>query len=571
LTESRLSDRAIALIVLAGAMVLSAAALLWIGRDQTIRGDNLEYATRIATQGVGHALLHTPANKYLIAVPLLVYRALFGIFGLNNYFPSRLLAIALVLISGGLFYALVRKHVGYVLAVVATVLLLFFGSGWEEVLTAIRLPSLIAVASGLGALLALGRRELLWDVVATALLCVAVASHPTGVAFTAAATVMVILSPAPERWKRVWVVLIPAAIFVAWYLIWRTTTPTLFPNTASDVFLFVRESWVMLCATVTGLSGVLPIPVYSQPIAEVVGALLFALLAAVTALRFRKLPPLYWAALLGLVVLLVSTRLSAGGFLRRPDEVRYLYPETVLFLLTFAGLAASVRLPRWVQAAVSVVLVLGIASNFAMLVNGGDLSRQKSQVTTGQLTAYRIAGDQVNPAYQPTPLDTTAGFDLAAMARFGSPALTPAELLDASALTRQSADKALVGSLGIHPQPTTKKPETTGPAPRVVNVAAGHARRQGGCSILSQAPASGTQSGGQLLAELSLPPAGVEVSARDLSSAHLYLGRFAPPSVPLRAVHGRFAILETPLANSSVPWKLRVGSDQSVAVCGLSG
>ena len=106
-----------------------------------------------------------------------------------------------------------------------------------------------------------------------------------------------------------------------------------------------------------------------------------------------------------------------------------------------------------------------------------------------------------------------------------------------------------------------------------MNVAAGHARRQGGCSILSpaQAPASGTQSGGQLLAELSLPPAGVEVSAGDLSSAHLYLGRFAPPSVPLRAVHGRFAILETPLADSSVPWKLRVGSDQSVAVCGLSG
>ena len=125
--------------------------------------------------------------------------------------------------------------------------------------------------------------------------------------------------------------------------------------------------------------------------------------------------------------------------------MRYLYPETVLFLLTFAGLAASVRLPRWVQAAVSVVLVLGIASNFAMLVNGGDISRQKSQVTIGQLTAYRIAGDQVDPAYQPTPLDPTAGFDLAAMARFGSPALTPAELLDASTLTRQSADRALRG------------------------------------------------------------------------------------------------------------------------------
>jgi hypothetical protein len=571
LTEYRLSDRAIALIVLAGAMVLSAAALLWIGRDQTIRGDNLEYATRIATQGVGHALLHTPANKYLIAVPLLVYRALFGIFGLDNYFPSRLLAIALVLISGGLFYALVRKHVGYVLAVVATVLLLFFGSGWEEVLTAIRLPSLIAVASGLGALLALGRRQLLWDVVATALLCVAVASHPTGVAFTAAATVMVILAPAPERWKRVWVVLIPAAIFVAWYLIWRTTTPTLIPNTASDVFLFVRESWVMLCATVTGLSGVLPIPVYRQPVAEVVGALLFALLVVVTVRRFRQLPALFWAALVGLAVLLVSTRLSVGGFLRRPDEVRYLYPETILFLLVLAGLAASVKLPRWVQAAVSVVLVLAIASNFAMLVNGGEISRQKSQVTTGQLSAYRIAGDHAIPSYRPTPLDTTAAQDLAAMRRFGSAGLAPSDLLSAPTTTRLAADQALVGSLGIKPEPTKKKPDRSGPTPHAVDVTAGRATHSGGCVVLFPPKGATGQSGQQPLADLSLPPAGVEVSASDLGHAHLYLGRFAPPSVLLRPVEGRFATLATPLGQSKVPWKLRVASDQSTAVCGLIG
>ena len=80
------------------------------------------------------------------------------------------------------------------------------------------------------------------------------------------------LSPAPERWRRVWVFIVPIALFAVWYFVWRTTTPTLIPNTASDVFLFVRQSWVMLCATVTGLSGVLPIPVYRQPVAEVVGA-----------------------------------------------------------------------------------------------------------------------------------------------------------------------------------------------------------------------------------------------------------------------------------------------------------
>jgi hypothetical protein len=548
-------------------MVLSTIALLWIGHDQTIHGDDLEYATRIATQGLSHALLHTPANKYLIAVPLVVYRVLFSVFGLNDYFPPRLLAVALVLTSGGLFYALVRRHVGYVLALLATVMLLFFGSGWEEVLTAMRLPSLIAVASGLGALLALTKRELLWDVIATGLLCVAVASHPTGVALTAAAAVMVLLSPAPRRWTRAWVFLVPAAIFLAWYLIWRTTIPTPFPNTASDVFLFVRESWVMLCATVTGLSGVLPIPVYGQPVAEIVGGLLFALLVVVTVLRFRELPPLFWAALVGLAVLLVSTRLSVGGLFRRPDEVRYLYPETILFLLVLAGLAASVKLPRWVQGAVSVVLVLGIASNFAMLVNGGDISRQRSQATTGQLSAYRIAGDDVIPSYQASP---TAGQDLAAMQRFGSAALAPSDLLAAPNTTRLSADQALVGSLGIEPEPTTTKPDRSGPTPHVVNVTAGRATHRGGCLVLSPPRGTTGQSGQQLLAELSLPPAGVEVSAPDLRHAHLYLGRFAPPSVPLRPVQGRFATLATPLGRSNVPWKLRVASDQATAVCGLT-
>ncbi len=547
-------------------MVLALAALLWFGRDQTIRGDNLEYATRLATQGLGHPLLHTPPNKYLIAAPLLVYRVMFSVFGLGNYFPYRFLVIVLVLISGGLFFALVRKQVGYLLALPPTILLLFFGSGWEEVLTAIRLPSLIAIASGLGALLALERRELAWDVVAAVLLCIAVASHPTGVAFTAAAAVVVVLSPMPRRWRSAWVFLIPVALFALWYFIWRTTTPQVFPNTASDVFLFVRESWVMLTATVTGLSGVLPIPVYRQPIAEIAGALLFALLVAVTAVRFRRLPPLYWAALLGLAFLLVSTRLSVGGFLRRPDEVRYLYPETILFLLIFAGLVAGARLPRWVQGAVAVVLLLGLVANFEMLRNGGAISRAKSQVTTGQLSAYRIAGHDVNPGYRPTPLDTPAGLDLAGMARFGSPALTPPELLRASALTRTSADRALAGSLGIRPQSTSERPSRGGPAPDVVDAAAGRATPNHGCVDLSPAG-----SGGSLVVQLSVPPKGVQLSSSDMSQVHLLLGRFAPPTVALPSVKGRSAILKTPLGGSSVPWKLRVASDRPASVCGLAG
>lgn len=546
-------------------MILSLVALLWIGRGQAIRGDNLEYAARLATQGLGHSLLHTPPNKYLIAVPLFIYRVMFGIFGMSDYFPYRLLAVVLVVICGGLFFELIRRQIGYLLALPPTILILFFGSGWEEVLTGIRIPSLIAVACGLGALLAISRRELLWDALAAALLCAAVASHPTGVAFTAAVAVVVILSP-PDQWKRAWVFLLPIAVFGAWYLIWRTTTPAPFPNTFSDVFLFVRQSWVMITATVTGLSGVLPIPVYRQPIAEIAGGLLFALVAVVTVLRFRRLPAIYWGLVLGLLVLVASTRLTAGGFLRRPDEVRYLLPETIVFLLMLAALVWGVKLPRWVQGAVAVVLLLGVAANVHMLVNGGDTTRKTSQVTVGEMSAYRIAGPDLRPGYQPGDFDPAAGLVLAAMNRFGSPALTPAELLQASLLTRTSADRALVGGLTIRPEPTSQPPPQNGTPPRVVNTVGGRTTRRGGCVYIKPSPAS---SGKQALAELILPLQGVQISAPEISRVQLSLGRFAPPVVQLPSAKGRSAILKPPAAQAATPWKLGLASAQPASVCGL--
>lgn len=554
-------------------MILSFVALLWFGRDQAIRGDNLEYAARLATQGLGHPLLHTPPNKYLIAVPLLVYWAMFETFGIGDYVPYQVLAAVLVLLSAGLFYELVRRRVGHLLALAATVLVLFFGSGWEEVLTAVRLPSLIAVTCGLGALVAVGRRDLLGDVVAAALLCVAVASHPTGVAFAAAVAVLVLLSPSPSRWRRVWVFLAPVAVFAAWYLIWRApTTPGLRPTHVSDVFLFMRQSWVMVWASVTGLAGVLDAPVYRQTPAMILGALTFAALVAIVALRFRRLSPTFWAALLGLAVLIASTRLSPGGFLRRPDETRYQLPEALLLLLMLAGLAERFRIPRWAQLAAIIVLVFGISANVAKLRDGGDEARAQSQEAVGQLTAYRLAGSNVHRDYTPNPLLPTAGLSLDAMDRFGSAALTPSELANASLLTRQSTDAALVGSLGIELVPG-RAPVASGAAPQVVQRFAGRTSTHHGCVAMSppETPPAGTAPLlGPQLAELVLPPAGVSLTGNDLSRVHIRLGMYAPPSVARAPVSGRTAVLRTPADDSPVSWKLTVFSDAAVSVCGLA-
>ena len=94
-------QRTLARALVATAMVGSAAALMFESRGQTIRGDELGYAARLASEPFGHAVFHSPSNKYFIAVPLLVYDAMFNLFGLAADVPYRIVVTALVLLCGG--------------------------------------------------------------------------------------------------------------------------------------------------------------------------------------------------------------------------------------------------------------------------------------------------------------------------------------------------------------------------------------------------------------------------------------------------------------------------------------
>jgi hypothetical protein len=221
--------------------------------------------------------------------------------------------------------------------------------------------------------------------------------------------------------------------------------------------------------------------------------------------------------------------------------------------------------------AVTVVILLGIVSNVDKLRDGGGISRQKSEITKGELSAFRIAGENVIGGYKPTALETSAGLDLAAMAHFGSPALAPSELARASGLARQSADRALAGSLGIKLESSSHKPGRSGTAPEVVQVFAARTGHRGGCVSISPPREGGATPSGGRLAELALPQSGVEVAARDLSRVQLLLGKFAPPSIVLPPVSGHDGVLRTPADQSTEPWKLTIASDQSVSVCGLAG
>jgi hypothetical protein len=591
-------SRSVALAVLVAAMATSAAVLIHVGRDQTIRGDELSYAVRLANEPFGHALLHAPPNKYLVAVPLALYDAMFEVFGLGADLPYRIVVTLLVLLCAGLFFSIARRRVGDLLALPPTVLLLFFGSASEVVITAIRIPSLIAVASGLGALIALERRDRWGDIAAAGLLTMSVASHPTGLAFIAAAGVLVALRPSPGGWTKAWVVGVPVAVFAAWWIFLRVTAYDVpGPTGPIDVVGFAWDSWTTLTADFSGLAGVLNGPSFDETIARLAAGVLLALMVIAVATRLRRVPPSVWAAIAALIVLLASTRLSQGAFYRLPDDQRYLYPEGVLFLLVITEVAGLVEIRRWTAAAATVILAFGVTYNLDQLSEGGATARAASRRALAQYSAYEIAGPRLNEDYQPSLLEPPARDYVDAAAAFGSAADSAAELATAPLPVRQVADGTLVGSLGVALRPALSG-RTVSRAPQVHQLLSGKVVRGRGCIrlrpegpppvstpmvplALPPKPALNPFSVGRArpnpmvpqLAELAPVSGHLLLLSPDIGRTAVLLGQFAePPSAQLADFHGgRAASLRIPPDGSNRPWNMTVASSAPVTVCGLSG
>ncbi len=454
------------------------------------------------------------------------------------------------------------------------------------------------VAAGLGALIALEKRNRRGDIVAATLLTASVASHPVGLSFLAAAGVLVAFRPWPWSWRSAWLLLVPAAVFGAWWLFLRApSTAVVFPTRPIDVVHFAVDSWTSITAAVSGLAGVLDEPTFDQAIAQIVAAALFASLVVLLVIRRGRVPASLWAALAALVVVLVATRLSPGGWLRSPEEVRYLYPEGVLFLLLLTEMAGAARVRGWAALVLTGVLALGLAYNVDRLRDGGATARLDSQRALAQYTVYEMAGSSLREDFKPSAFAPTAGEYADAAARYGSVTEPVAELAAASLPVRQAADAALAGSFGVALHPVRER-GAAGPLPRVVQeLGARVARRHGCLRLQASRPANGAAPAtvplnpnpssemtlrwalrGEApptvpeLAELAPPSEGLLLATPDISKTAILVGRFAPPLAQLdRPERARFGTLRLPAAGLAQPWRVIVASSEPVTVCGLSG
>ena len=558
---------------LAVAMAAAALFVLVTGDGFTFYVD--EWSFMVERRGHDLDVFLDHQNGHLQAVPVLAYKALFEVFGVESYLPYQVMLVALELTVAGLFFALVRRRVDDSVAVAFAVAVLFFGPGWEPILSAAGSIQLISLAAGLGMLLALEAGSRRGDVVAAVLLTISLASFGYGPAFAAAAAVDILLRPGGAR--RLWIVLAPVALYGLWMLGWADEGQAQWDN-VPGVVRSVADSASAVAVSLTGLYIPPGEARLANPVDTTFGPPLAFALAAVVVYGLRgpaRRSPRLWALVVLTLAFWVAIALVEDEG-RPPDASRYLYPGGVFVLLLIAELLNGVRLGHRGRAVLAVWLAIVVAAGVANFRWARDVFDEHAEFNRAELAALELAGDAATPEYEPEasahPLvrghylpDVVAHRYFAAVDDYGSPAYSVSELQRAPPESRQAADLVLMESTGLGTAPAPgRRPGETPPTREPGGSVASRTERD----CLRLAPRSEQPS----KAVLTLPPGGLLVRGDQDEAIDLRLRRFGDTfALELGAIAGRSPVAVTPSADAAtkVPWRAQLdGIRAPLLACG---
>lgn len=556
-----LGGRVHPLHVLAAAMVVAFGLMLWWIGERTFAIDEWDYVTQRYDWSLNNII--RPTNGHLLAVPLIVYKALLSGFGADSHLPFTLLTIVLHLLVVGLFFALAARRIGAWLALIPTVLILFLGSGWEVMINTAAMQNKFGIAAGLGMMLCLDRRDRCGDVGAGVLLAVSCASFTIGLAFAVAAAIRILLERSDGAGtRRLALVALPLAAYAIWFLWARQYDQSVIEaRSIASLASGIVDQLSSIIAALTGLFRSTSGDPGGGLVVERATFLTFVALGLL-ALRLRRPPrpgPSAWAALavLAAYLLLVGIGLSD---IRLPESSRYAYMGGVLFLVAAVELVAGSRISRgWALAAVA-VLPLSLLANVGQMKASGDFLELESNYNRAELAALEATRDTVNPALIPEQIgvaDFSALRDLyfpasdyfAMVDRVGSPAYSEEELATAPEGAREAADKSFVRNLGIVVtplEPDTAPPPGTEP-PRSIGELNSETTSRGAC--LRSTPLEE----GQQFLNLALPGDGFTFSS-SVPPLEVGLRRFATEGTAPLGPFGRTGAVTIPADAASREW-----------------
>jgi len=537
------------LIALGGALLAAAALLLALTAGLTFFQDTWGFL--MDRRDVTVDALLQPHNEHIVLVPVAIELLLLRLFGMSSALPEYLLLIAAVLAAAALLFVYVRRRLGPWPALFATVLLLFLGPAWQDILWPFELGFVGSVLFGLAMLLALDRNDRRGDIAACVFLAVSAGFSSLGISFMAAAAVDVFLRRRERGLGRVWVVAIPAALFGLWYLGWGHEAES---HVGLDNVLssppYVLEG---LAASLESLLGLANPP--AEGVAEVGWGqpLLVAAIVLAAYGRWRR-PGLsrgFW-----IVAAATATNwfLSAFNYIpgREPTTGRYMYGGGVFVLLLATELLRGVRFTRTALIVAAAVTVAAVAPNLIILRDGSRWLDNQTVITRADLAAIEIAQRTIDPYFVLTPeiagtpslIDVQAGKYLEAEDEYGSPAYTEDELLTAPFPAARQADIVLGQGLPI----STKTLDGVLPRPG------------GECTtVLAGEPS-----------EVSVAPGVTRIGVEPGPHASFSLRRFAVGEYPVKTegAQGKSTtLLRIPRDRSRQPWYLKVEAGQAVRVC----
>jgi len=369
----RSADRSAQFAALAFVGVLGAALALFLvfGHGQWFFLDDWDFLANRRAGDLSDLL--RPHNEHWSTLPILVYRALWQLFGLRTYVPYQLVAILLHLTAAVLLRQVIRRAgVGPWIATVAASLFALFGAGDQDIVWAFQMAWSAALVLGLTHLVLADHdgpidvRDWLGLLAGLAgLLC-------SGVAVTM--VVVVGLSALIRRgWRAALFHTAPLGfVYLVWWVAFARSEYTAAEGSAGAVLRFVWNG----VSTTFGEIGQLP------GVGIVVGVLLAVGLFLAwggldrDALRRRAAAP--GALLVGSVVFLaiagVGRAADLGAEMARAS--RYLHVVAALSLPAIGvAVDALMRRSRAIGSVAVAILLIGIPWNVDLLANYDSRAR----------------------------------------------------------------------------------------------------------------------------------------------------------------------------------------------------
>ncbi len=372
--------------VFALAASLAGVTLLALGQGLTFFAD--EWAV-IEGRALDLDSFVRPFNEHWLGTTILVYRLMQSVFGLGTYVPYLALLIGLHIVVASEVFVLVRRSAGPLAGLAAGLLILFFGSGFENLFWAMQIGFVGAAALGFGAMLLLdgtpGRSRAIGSMV---LLMVAVTTSGMGLVFVAAVGVELLVDR--SRRRLVYAAVAPATLYLVWYLaLGRSGVAT-----ARDPFTLEALSQVPafvvqgLGAAGGAISGLGPVLGLALPILVV--ALAIGRLATGRGLTARTV-----GCLGGIVVLYVLTGLVRAQLVTDAAlYTRYTYLAGPLLLVALGALVGpdlvafrpAPRLRTIVVAGAGSILALALIWNVRLVIEGRILFLERAERTRALVT-----------------------------------------------------------------------------------------------------------------------------------------------------------------------------------------